>query len=307
MANEDLIRPKGVPVGASCRWVGDPLPGRGLYQLAQHASHPTTSNAAAAYGAGVKFRDYWSTLGCWAKALFWGSIVSGIVCVLVGLWGDHQKFWQHWGFGANFFSSFTGALFGVPFAAILVTWFTTSQERRMAQGPIKTLSANAWAEFKGAAGHHAAMIPPASLRDGATQIAESVDAIRGKVAAVSARNPNAFDTIPSKRVPFDWGTDEAGSGFTKDMNFMISEAKKLGRGIESIATPLEAIGSPSSVYNRAWGLARNRWQFLNSTVRAERLGADLGWGMPAAAEQDLVFRFDSELSPVHRTLVALLN
>jgi hypothetical protein len=35
MSDEYLIRAEGVPVGASGRWVGDPLPGCGLYQLAQ--------------------------------------------------------------------------------------------------------------------------------------------------------------------------------------------------------------------------------------------------------------------------------
>ena len=30
MADEDLVRAEGVAVGASRRWVGDPLPARGL-------------------------------------------------------------------------------------------------------------------------------------------------------------------------------------------------------------------------------------------------------------------------------------
>jgi hypothetical protein len=36
VAYEDLIRPESVAVGASRRWVGDPLPGGRLYKLAQH-------------------------------------------------------------------------------------------------------------------------------------------------------------------------------------------------------------------------------------------------------------------------------
>jgi len=36
MPHEDLIRPKGMPVGASGRRVGDPLPGGRLYHFAQH-------------------------------------------------------------------------------------------------------------------------------------------------------------------------------------------------------------------------------------------------------------------------------
>ena len=40
MADEDFAGAEGVPVRASRRWVGDPLPGRGLYQLAQHDQQP---------------------------------------------------------------------------------------------------------------------------------------------------------------------------------------------------------------------------------------------------------------------------
>jgi hypothetical protein len=36
VSDEDLIRAEAVPVRAVCRWVGDPLPGRRLDQLAQH-------------------------------------------------------------------------------------------------------------------------------------------------------------------------------------------------------------------------------------------------------------------------------
>ena len=41
MADEDLAGAEAVPVRASRRRVGDPLPGRGLYQLAQHDEKPS--------------------------------------------------------------------------------------------------------------------------------------------------------------------------------------------------------------------------------------------------------------------------
>ena len=37
MADENLAAAEQMPVGASCRRVCDPLPGRGLYELAEHA------------------------------------------------------------------------------------------------------------------------------------------------------------------------------------------------------------------------------------------------------------------------------
>jgi hypothetical protein len=36
MAHQHLLWTESVPVRAARRWVSDPLPGRGLYQLAQH-------------------------------------------------------------------------------------------------------------------------------------------------------------------------------------------------------------------------------------------------------------------------------
>ena len=41
MANEDSVRAERVAVGASRWWVGDPLPARGLNQLAEHTIKPS--------------------------------------------------------------------------------------------------------------------------------------------------------------------------------------------------------------------------------------------------------------------------
>jgi hypothetical protein len=42
VSDEDLIRAEGVAVRASRRWSGDPLPVRGLSQIAQYAYKPMT-------------------------------------------------------------------------------------------------------------------------------------------------------------------------------------------------------------------------------------------------------------------------
>ena len=49
MTDEDLAGAEGVPVGASCRRVGDPLPGRRLYQLAQHGLELTTRHGLCSW------------------------------------------------------------------------------------------------------------------------------------------------------------------------------------------------------------------------------------------------------------------
>ena len=268
--------------------------------------HPAPGCALAVVSRLVGFPEYWRNLRPWVKGLFWGLIGLGGICVMLGFYGDSHKFWQNWSFGANFFSSFAGALFGIPFAAILITWFTSSQERRMAQGPVETLSQNAWSEFKSAVRAHAEMMPFETLRESTKVIADSIVAIRTKVAAANARNPDAFK-IPSKRKPFEWGVDEGGNGYAEDYACMSEHAHKISSGVLAITSRLEAIGSSSAPYNRAWASARNRWQFLNTTVRTMRLSADLDWDMPEGPERDFVFRFNAEASPIHRTVTTLTN
>jgi hypothetical protein len=45
VADEDLVRAEWVSVGTMCRRAGDPLPGRGLYQLAQHDYKPKANTS----------------------------------------------------------------------------------------------------------------------------------------------------------------------------------------------------------------------------------------------------------------------
>jgi hypothetical protein len=50
MADEDLVWTEGVPIGAVRGRVGDPLPGRGLYQLAEHAQKHMARPRQAGFG-----------------------------------------------------------------------------------------------------------------------------------------------------------------------------------------------------------------------------------------------------------------
>ena len=40
VTDQDVVRPEGVAVGASRGWVGDPSPGRGLHEVADHPIKP---------------------------------------------------------------------------------------------------------------------------------------------------------------------------------------------------------------------------------------------------------------------------
>jgi hypothetical protein len=255
----------------------------------------------------MTFWEFWRNLPRWAKRLSFGSIALGVICPALGLCGDLHNFWQHWGYGANFFSSLTGALFGVPFAAVLITWFTTSQERRMSQTSVETLSTRAWSDLKNAISAHIAILPPTLLREKAKAIADTFIAITAKIAAVKDRNPNAFHTISSARQPFDWGVDADGCGYVEDRAFIFAEAQKLTAEVTAMLAGVSAIGGSTDQYNRDWAAVCGRWQFLNTTVRAMRLSAGSEWGMPAGAEADFVYRFSASQSPINPTVYFLMT
>jgi hypothetical protein len=66
----------------------------------------------------VKLRTFLRGLPPWAKVLIPASIGLGLACVGIGHIGDTHKFWDEQSFAANLFSTFTGALFGIPFGVV---------------------------------------------------------------------------------------------------------------------------------------------------------------------------------------------
>jgi hypothetical protein len=255
----------------------------------------------------MTFRDYWRTLPQWAKRLSVVSIALGIGCLTLGLYGDVNRVWQNWGYGANFFSSLTGALFGLPFAAILVTWFTASQERRMSKAPVETLSAAAWADLKYAVTKHIEILPPNTLRENAKTIANAFNAIMAKVSAVSDRNPNAFLIVSTRREPFDWGVDADGNGYVEDRKAILAAVKELSTQITAMLAGVSAMGGSTDQYNRDWAAVCANWQFINTTVRAMRLSVGMEWGMPKSAEAEFVYRFSAGQSPMNPTVHFLMT
>jgi hypothetical protein len=213
----------------------------------------------------MTFGEYWGRLPSWARRLTIASPVLGAFFLVAGIGGDALGFWAHWNFAANFFRSLTGALFGVPFAAILLTWFTTSQEGRNSQSQVAALSTNAWSEFKNSVTDHLNMLPAATLRSSTSDIFEAFELIRAKVDAANQRNHIAV------RSEFEWGEDANGNGYEEDLRVIYSATQKVVEGVDPIVASLSATGSLSDPYNRDWAAVRNKWEFLNTTVRDKGL------------------------------------
>lgn len=255
----------------------------------------------------MSFWQYWRQVPGWAKKVLGASLFIGVTLVALGLLGDHHKVWERWSFGANFYSSVASAFFGIPFAAVVVTWFTAAQERRLAQEPARALSRNAWSEFRSAVSAHAAMMPAEEIRTHSEALADAIVAIRAKAVAVRKRNPQAFKFFRPDATKFTWGADETGQGFEEDLADMARRINEIANALNAFKSRLDAMGSDTAECNRAWAMARHRWQFLSTIVRTSRLSADLGWGMPEEPERDFEFRFNSELSPIHGTVTSVAN
>lgn len=64
-------------------------------------------------------------------AAFLAVSIAGSICLLcLGLYGDRKDWWSDWSFDGNVLAGATGALFGIPFAAIVLGWFLRNEDSR---------------------------------------------------------------------------------------------------------------------------------------------------------------------------------
>jgi hypothetical protein len=126
----------------------------------------------------------------------------------------------------------------------------------------ETLARNAWHDFKAAIATHVDIVPTTTLRAAVSQVEEACKRVSAKLAAVNARNPNAFHVLPSKREAFAWGTDGSGAGYREDFVFIRGEMVKAGTAIQPITSSVQVSGSTTANYNREWAALRGQWQLF---------------------------------------------
>ncbi|MCU1615963.1 MAG: hypothetical protein JWO98_3503 [Frankiales bacterium] len=248
----------------------------------------------------MRLRDFWRDLPKWAKCSFWVSIALGLICFAAGLYGDAQSFWGSRSYGVNMFTSLTSALFGVPFAGILVTWFTTSLEDRLSRTSAETaavaLTISAWAEIKEMLEVHLGLIDPDTFRADAKMLAEQLEKAKAIAAPVHDNNWGAQSRGDESR--FSWATDNSEVRFAEDIRALKDVFNKLVDPWQRLRGPLEH----ADTINANWAALRGKWQFLSNTVKAQRLGAGLRWDMPERADSLFSLHFAAELSPLNRPL-----
>ncbi len=253
----------------------------------------------------MRLRDFWRDLPKWAKVSFWTSIALGLICFAAGLYGDALSFWGSRSYGVNMFTSLTGALFGVPFAGILVTWFTTSLESRASLAAAKTsaraLTAFTWIEFKELAENHLRAIEPAALRESGPEVTAAMDRIKEIVKPVL--NDNFLALAKPDESEFKWAKDSDAGRVRDDMLAVATVVQEASAHFNALLMNSDRIAA----LNQEWAALRSKWAFLSTTVRAQRLGAGLGWGMPESADSTFAYRFAADTSPLNGLVVPLHN
>lgn len=253
----------------------------------------------------MRLRDFWRDLPRWAKGSFWGSIALGLICFAAGLYGDAHDFWGSRSYGANMFTSLTSALFGVPFAGILVTWFTTSLESRASLAAAKTsaraLTASTWTEFKELAESHLRAITPAALRESGPEVTAAMERVKEVVTPVL--DDNWLALTKSDESTFKWSKHSDDGRFREDMQAVAATLREASAHFNVLGMAPDRIAA----LNQEWAALRSKWEFLSTTVRAQRLAAGLGWGMPESADSAFAYRFATDTSPLQGLVVTLYN
>jgi hypothetical protein len=246
--------------------------------------------------------EFWRGLPRWAKFSIWISTVLGCFCLAAGLYGDARGYWASRSFGVNLFTSLTTALFGIPFAAIFITWFTTSLESRVAKHAAEsaaTMAAqSAWADLRASIAAHVEIIRPETLRDNVKLMSDGIASVKAIFDPVAARNVVALGQN-RRQVEFDWGTGADGKGYAEDWAAILRETK------EVMAVGFNAFNEATAgvvQYNSDWAALRGKWDFLRTTVKAARTSAGLDW-MPEDAETQFAYRFTPDKSPVNQTML----
>jgi hypothetical protein len=92
--------------------------------------------------------DYTPTWLRWLSLMMW---LAGLVLVVLGSIGDSHGFWSSRPFQTNLVSSFTGALFGIPFVLVILQQITNAQADRQQARAAQRLAARVSREMLNAA------------------------------------------------------------------------------------------------------------------------------------------------------------
>ncbi len=73
-------------------------------------------------------RSFWHDTSITARRMLLTMLPVGLLLSALGVWGDKQHYWDDQPFATNFFSSFVGAMCGIPVAVVIVQRIAAAQE-----------------------------------------------------------------------------------------------------------------------------------------------------------------------------------
>ena len=178
------------------------------------------------------------------------SLVLAVLSVVGGGVGDLIGWWDRVPFLTNFATGITGALFGVPFALVVVGMITKRQAEEADRRAAKRLAGTALASLADAGGR--------VLRAGAED---------GPLVDLAYRLQDcAYDS----RVP-------SGPVSSRDRPaFRESAVRSLDR-CRAVVSALDLVLPPADDAGRAWDQTCTAWRFLVTYVRPRLLEAEVPW------------------------------
>ncbi|ORL15427.1 hypothetical protein A6I85_06000 [Prescottella equi] len=212
--------------------------------------------------------------------------MSGSVLLLLGVGLDVHDAWGGMGFSVNVMSALTGALFGVPVAAVGLAWFSTTNSDQLRRDEVASLTVEMWEDFASAVIAYSSPAVTRALEESAITVRDAF----AEICRIQEEIPASHDQSTGyQRLVLSCGqTDEASALARIDRELAsIRSARK------HISASIEDEGHDS----REWLVIRDKWSRLTSEVRMRRAGEGLGW-MDPESDKTLTVRLRASGSPL---------
>ncbi|MBZ9645644.1 YqaE/Pmp3 family membrane protein, partial [Streptomyces sp. PSKA30] len=202
----------------------------------------------------------------------------GVFILIIGVIGDSRGWWEGRNFLTNLCSSFTGVLFGVPFALIVVSRLTDAQTEILEQRAGRRLVHKAVNDFEEAI---RAVFPEPNSQPGPDGLLDLISARYSeayrKLESAHAAYIAAEDQLPE---PFQETPDER---FERPMEEIAPDLALVMENARSAVIELNGLFQQLVLPDRdqllhEWGAhVRARWKELDTEVRVRAMELGLPW------------------------------
>jgi hypothetical protein len=206
--------------------------------------------------AGTFVHGVWADAAEGIREMFVAMWISGVLLIIVGIYGDYHNWWSDRQFLANMVSALTGSLFGIPFVLLVIQRITAYQTEQLEKRQVRRLATRAGQQFSSSVN----LILSTSVEAG-----YALDRVKSSLAKAEEASIAALE----------------GDGI---------RAKALDTLLE-VTAPVIALWDlwrrtfgPPDQMRKHWSEAQAAWQFLQAHVQARLIEAGEPWLIAAPAD-----------------------